>query len=121
VPLYAVNSFLYIARNSLTSLAFVQGEMGKCEENRELYRQRSPISWATHLRVPLFLTHGGNDNRVPFSEGQRFAKRLQESGCPVEFYELPGEGHIYQYFDTQSAMYQKESDFLFRVCPIIYP
>jgi len=53
----------------------------------------SPISYVDRIKAPLMVIHGRNDPRVPFSEAEQLINALRDRGVPVEFLELPDEGH----------------------------
>ena len=40
--------------------------------------------------------HGEHDTNVPIGEAHQIVAALRELGRPVEYLELPGEGHVYR-------------------------
>src|SRR5262249_11957579 len=51
---------------------------GTPSEKPELFRERSPITYADRLKAPLLILEGKNDRRTPARQVQLFAKRLTE-------------------------------------------
>lgn len=54
------------------------------EENPELYRKRSPLTYIDNVRVPVFILAGENDPRCPIRQIDNYVARLQELGKPHE-------------------------------------
>ncbi len=67
--------------------------VGDPVEDADMLRERSPISHAHNIRIPVLIVHGENDTRVPRGESDRMVQRLRELGKPVEYLVLPGDGH----------------------------
>jgi dipeptidyl aminopeptidase/acylaminoacyl peptidase len=59
----------------------------------ELTRKLSPIFYAQNISVPILVTGGFNDPRVPPSDPRRFAYVLARLGKPVWYYEETEAGH----------------------------
>jgi dipeptidyl aminopeptidase/acylaminoacyl peptidase len=53
----------------------------------------SPIEQVERLKVPILITHGADDQRVPLKQSALYAKALEKAGKPHEFHVYPGEGH----------------------------
>lgn len=53
----------------------------------------SPISFAHAVNTPVLILHGGNDGRVPVSQGRFFARALRYHGKPFELVVYPREPH----------------------------
>ncbi len=62
-------------------------------DNPEVYRERSPITYANRIITPTLILHGENDQPVPVNQGYAFYRALYERGIPVEFVVYPREGH----------------------------
>jgi dipeptidyl aminopeptidase/acylaminoacyl peptidase len=59
----------------------------------EVYRERSPITYANRVTTPTLLIHGRNDRCVPVSQAYAFYRALVENGIPTELVVYPREGH----------------------------
>jgi dipeptidyl aminopeptidase/acylaminoacyl peptidase len=53
----------------------------------------SPISFAHRAKTPVLIFHGGEDARVPPSQGRFFAQALRHHGVPNELVIYPREPH----------------------------
>lgn len=69
---------------------------GHPERDRALLEAISPLRQADAIDVPLLVVHGELDTNVPVGEARRIVAALEELGRPVEYLELPGEGHEYR-------------------------
>lgn len=58
-----------------------------------LYRQASPITHVSPDDPPFLLAHGTADERVPFSQSERFRDRLTADGVRAELLAVAGGGH----------------------------
>lgn len=66
---------------------------GTPDEQPELYRERSPITYVQDLRAPLFISAGRNDSRCPFPPIEHFVETGWELGKEIEFDVQDAEGH----------------------------
>ena len=82
---------------------------------RRLYRERSPLSYAEAIRVPLLLMHGDADPVVPFESTVAFAERVRNAGGDVELHLFEGEGHGFRLPANRRADYEITGAFLRRV------
>lgn len=71
--------------------------MGDPEKNKELWTERSPLTYAENMKAPLLLVHGKNDPRCPVTETTNFTDELNKHGFKEgEDYEMTifeDEGH----------------------------
>jgi len=73
-------------------------QMGDPEQNRDLWRDRSPVEHVAGAEPPLCVVHGVNDPRCPVSQARLFRDALESElgwtvGEEFEYHELDGEGH----------------------------
>ncbi len=61
--------------------------------NRTDYRLWSPDRFASRMRTPELVIHGGRDFRVPETEGMQAFTALQRQNVPSRFLYFPDEGH----------------------------
>jgi len=57
---------------------------GSPSEMPDLYRERSPITYADQVRTPVLIMVGDNDTRCPLQQVLNYAKRMEEQGKQVE-------------------------------------
>jgi len=58
----------------------------------ELWR-RSSLRYVAHVKTPVMLMHGENDNDVPIAESEQFYIGLKDSGVETVMVRYPREGH----------------------------
>ena len=74
----------------------------------------SPTTNAKNITIPLFVSAGANDPRVPASEGQQIANTVRANGGDVWFLEFKDEGHGFRkkpnvdYFRAATMMFWKK-------------
>lgn len=67
--------------------------LGHPERDVELLAQRSPLTRAAEIRMPLFIAQGVSDPRVPRREAEQLVAALVAAGVEHEYLPLPG-GHL---------------------------
>lgn len=76
------------------------------EENAELYRLMSPISYINEHAPPFMLIHGDKDSLTSLGEAQYFASELDAiSKQTVDFAEIPGAQHAFDVFSSLRSDY----------------
>ncbi len=63
------------------------------QEDPEIYRRLSPITYAKNVKTPLLLTQNEKDQRVAPSQALEFYRAVELTGTPVKLYMYPGEPH----------------------------
>ena len=86
---------------------------GAPAERPELYRERSPITYADRLRVPVLIMAGSNDPRCPIRQVGNYLARLHELSKPYEYYEFDA-GHSSAVVEEQIRQIEKRIDFVHR-------
>jgi dipeptidyl aminopeptidase/acylaminoacyl peptidase len=66
---------------------------GTPEEQPDLYRDRSPLTFIDALSRPLFISAGRNDSRCPFPPIEKFVEKGWELGKQIDFDIQEAEGH----------------------------
>lgn len=76
----------------------------------------SPLHQVAKLSVPVLLTHGEDDQRVPVKQSTLYAEALKKAGKTHEIYVYPEEGHgltdpenLKDYFDRLEAFLKKHN------------
>ena len=62
---------------------------------REFLTRISPVNNAERIRAPLFVVHGKNDPRVPYTEAEQIVTAARRNGVPVWYLLADNEGHGY--------------------------
>jgi len=72
-------------------------QMGDPETNAALWKERSALTHAEHLKAKLQIIHGANDPRCPVEQSRLFRDRLIELGYAegedFEYVEFEDQGH----------------------------
>jgi acetyl esterase/lipase len=63
------------------------------ENNPELYKSSSPVTFITPQSAPTLILHGGRDVIVSLSQSQALEKKLQAAGVLHDLILYSGEGH----------------------------
>ncbi len=79
------------------------------------YRERSPISYADRIDVPLLVMHGDADPVVPLSSTLDFVDRVRDAGGEIELHVFEGEGHGFRSPANRRADFELTAAFLARV------
>ncbi|QAY77170.1 S9 family peptidase [Sphingosinicella sp. BN140058] len=72
----------------------------------------SPIGQVSKLSVPVLVTHGDKDQRVPLKQSALYAKALEKAGKPFEYHVYPGEGHGLTNPDNRKDYFDRLEAFL---------
>jgi dipeptidyl aminopeptidase/acylaminoacyl peptidase len=82
-------------------------------ERPDFYRERSPITFADRVRVPVLVTAGRNDPRCPIRQIENYLGRLSELGRPHERYEFDA-GHSSMVVEERIRQLELQIDFVHR-------
>jgi dipeptidyl aminopeptidase/acylaminoacyl peptidase len=66
---------------------------GEFWEKSDLYRKRSPITYAGSVKTPTLVLHGEADERVPLSQGLEYYTALKRHGVPTQMVVYPRTPH----------------------------
>lgn len=106
--LYGVTDLSALARDTHRFEAYyLEKLVGPYPQARKLYQERSPLSWAEKIKVPVFFFHGGQDRVVPLEHAQRLYKQLPHASYHI----YPEEGHGFKNPNIQADMFQRELEF----------
>ncbi|MBC8067648.1 MAG: S9 family peptidase [Deltaproteobacteria bacterium] len=83
--------------------------------DRARMKDRSPLTHVARLQMPILITHGSNDWRVPVDGSRQFAEAAKAAGAPVTYVEFEGQGHHIEGLALQVKLYQVRLDFLMAV------
>lgn len=75
-------------------------------------KDRSPIHHIDNLKVPLFLSHGANDQRVPVAGSRAMHAACIAAKKPCEYLEFEGQGHAVKGIENQKRLYRARFQFL---------
>lgn len=109
---FGISNILRAAEGGNISQWYKMLTDGNPKDNPTKWLDRSPETHADLLSVPLLLTHGTNDERVPVIESRAMYTKVKGLGKDVTFLELPDQGHGYQGVDALAKYYQTLLKFL---------
>jgi acetyl esterase/lipase len=83
-------------------------------EMRKVFDAISPLRNAHRIDAPLFVAHGRNDPRVPYTEAEQIVQAVRANGRPVWFLMFDDEGHGFRkksnsdYFGAASVLFWQQ-------------
>jgi dipeptidyl aminopeptidase/acylaminoacyl peptidase len=78
----------------------------------DFLRSISPIKKIDRIRTPLFVIHGKNDPRVPYTEAEQIVNALKARNAIVEYKLYDDEGHGISKLKNRLELYPLVADFL---------
>ena len=89
-------------------------EYGFLDRDIDFLRAISPMKKIDRIKAPLFVIHGKNDPRVPYTEAEQVVKALRDRGAVVEYKLFDDEGHGISKLKNRLELYPLVADFLDR-------
>ncbi|CAN5677274.1 hypothetical protein BH20ACI4_BH20ACI4_24900 [soil metagenome] len=87
-------------------------EYGMLDKDLDFLRKISPMAKVDKIKTPLFVIHGKNDPRVPYTEAEQVVKALKDRGAIVEYKLYDDEGHGISKLKNRLDLYPRVADFL---------
>ena len=72
---------------------YLDSLIGPYPEREDLYRERSPITFAERLSAPVIFFQGDEDEVVPVNQTELMVAALRKKGTPVGYLLFSGEQH----------------------------
>lgn len=94
---------------------YIEGLVGPLPEAESLYIERSPLTNAARIDVPVLLLQGADDRVVPPAQSEAIRDALLAHGVDHEYVLYPGEGHGFRAAATIIDALERELTFLGRV------
>ncbi|MCA1683257.1 MAG: S9 family peptidase [Actinobacteria bacterium] len=88
--------------------------VGNPETEPDFLWERSPLSRADQIRIPLLIAQGANDPRVKQAESEQIVAALKERGIDHEYLLFGDEGHGFAKPENRLAFYAAAERFLAR-------
>ncbi|WP_312172103.1 prolyl oligopeptidase family serine peptidase [Microbacterium sp.] len=95
--------------------SYIDGLVGPLPDAEALYVERSPLTHAARIDVPVLLMQGGADRVVPASQSEAIRDALAARGVDHEYVLYPSEGHGFRSAETIVDALERELAFLGRV------
>jgi len=87
-------------------------EYGMLDKDLDFLKSISPIAKIDKIKAPLFVIHGKNDPRVPYTEAEQVVKALKDRNATVEYKLFDDEGHGISKLKNRLELYPLVADFL---------
>lgn len=94
---------------------YLNGLVGPLPEAEHVYVERSPLTNAERIDVPVLLLQGADDPVVPPSQSEAIRDALAARGIDHEYVVYSGEGHGFRSAETIVDALERELSFLGRV------
>ncbi|MFC7387979.1 S9 family peptidase [Sphaerisporangium rhizosphaerae] len=95
-------------------MSFMHANVGDPATEREMLWERSPLSRAGDIAIPVLVAQGANDVRVPREEAEQIVAALRANGVPHEYLLFQGEGHGLGRPENRETYYAAVERFLAR-------
>jgi dipeptidyl aminopeptidase/acylaminoacyl peptidase len=86
--------------------------IGDQDKDAALLAASSPLKRVAELKIPVLLTHGGEDRRVPIEHSRKFVSAARNANVAVESHEYPDEGHGFWNPANRADHYRRVEAFL---------
>ena len=93
---------------------YLEGIVGVLPDDDARYDDRSPITHAASIRVPLLVLHGGADKVVPAAQASSFVAVVRAAGGTAEHHVYEEEGHGWSGRATIADALTRTEEFLER-------
>lgn len=87
-------------------------EYGRLDRDIDFLRRVAPIRKIDRIKTPLFVIHGKNDPRVPYTEAEQVVKALRDRNAIVQYKLYDDEGHGISKLKNRLELYPLVADFL---------
>lgn len=94
---------------------YIEGLVGPLPASESVYVERSPLTGADRIDVPVLLLQGADDRVVPPAQSEAIRDALAAHGIDHEYVLYPGEGHGFRSAEAIVDALEREIAFLQRV------
>ncbi|MFI5053667.1 MAG: alpha/beta hydrolase family protein, partial [Acidimicrobiia bacterium] len=115
VSLYGVTDLFGLAETTHRfESRYLDRLVGELPEHAARYRERSPVTRAHDVAVPVLVLQGADDKVVPAAQAQLMVDAMRGAGAPVEHHVYEGEGHGWARAETIQDSLERIDAFLTR-------
>ncbi len=94
---------------------YLDGLIGPYPEQRDLYRERSPIHFIDRLSCPVIFFQGLEDKVVPPDQAEKMFEAVRAKGLPVAYLPFQGEQHGFRRAENIKRALEAELYFYSRI------
>jgi dipeptidyl aminopeptidase/acylaminoacyl peptidase len=91
---------------------FMKKFVGDPDEDEELLRERSPLTYIENAKAPLLVIQGAKDPRVVKNESDQLVDKLRSLGRTVEYIVFEDEGHGFTKRQNEIATMRASAEWL---------
>ncbi|HEX6312027.1 MAG TPA: S9 family peptidase [Acidimicrobiia bacterium] len=115
VSLYGVTDLFDLAETTHRfESRYLDRIVGELPGAADRYRDRSPITHAAAISVPVLVLQGTADKVVPPAQARAIVDAMRAGGATVDYHEYEGEGHGWSRADTIADGLERIDSFLSR-------
>jgi dipeptidyl aminopeptidase/acylaminoacyl peptidase len=115
VSAYGVTDLFDIAETThKLESRYLDSLIGELPRDADRYRDRSPVTHAAAIRVPLLVLQGDADKVVPLGQAQQLVDTVRQAGGTVEYHVYADEGHGWARPETVTDELERVDAFLTR-------
>lgn len=89
-----------------------EAEYGRLDGDLTFLRSISPLAKVDRIKCPLFVIHGKNDPRVPYTEAEQIVAAVRKRGGVVQYKLYQDEGHGISKLKNRLELYPLVAEFL---------
>lgn len=93
-------------------IAFMHTRVGNPDTEADMLWERSPLSKADQIRIPVLVAQGKNDPRVKVAEAEQIVNALKDKGLDHEYLLFEDEGHGLAKPENRERFYAAAEAFL---------
>ncbi len=113
ICLYGVaNQFHLAAETHKFEARYLDSLLGPLPAASKIYRERSPLYHAHHIKRPMAIFQGDIDRVVPRQQSDMIVEALQRNRTPHVYHVYEGEGHGWRKTETIEHFYRTVESFL---------
>jgi dipeptidyl aminopeptidase/acylaminoacyl peptidase len=94
---------------------YLDSLIGPYPAAKRLYRERSPVHFASQLSCPVIMFQGLEDRIVPPAQAEEMVKALERKGLPYAYLTFEGEQHGFRRAENLKACLESELYFYSKV------
>ena len=113
VSIFGVTDLFELARTTHRfESRYLDALIGRLPDDADRYRDRSPITHAREITVPVLVLQGDEDRSVPKPQADAMVAAMRAAGAPVEYNVYAGEGHGFRKLENVIDEFERAEAFL---------